>query len=167
MPRRLVKTESRKCERCGKKMVRKSRESVDRWPLRKFCSHKCAHESQVYVKPKRCPQCGKKFNKNRSRGTFCSRQCFGLSRVVKIPKRRRYLKIGRELAHRVIMSEILKRPLAKWESVHHKNGNQQDNDPKNLELWIRPQPCGQRISDLIDFIVENYRDMVNSRVSRK
>lgn len=74
-------------------------------------------------------------------------------------------KNGRILEHRYIMSEFLKRPLRENENVHHKNGNKLDNRIENLELWIRDQPCGQRISDLISWakhILETYENENNS-----
>lgn len=51
--------------------------------------------------------------------------------------------------HRVIMEQVLNRKLLPGESVHHKNGIRYDNRPENLELWVRPQPCGQRAHDLL------------------
>lgn len=162
MGRKLIKTESKRCHQCKRKMIRMPRQSASRWPKRRFCSQRCAHKAQIMVKPKRCPQCGKKFNKGRSRGTFCGALCAGMARMVKRPKRRRYVKIGRGLAHRIVMARLLGRELEKWEMVHHKNGDTQNNSPRNLELWVRPHPCGQRVRDLVTFIVENYRDLVVS-----
>jgi hypothetical protein len=49
------------------------------------------------------------------------------------------------------MSENLKRPLNKFENVHHKNGNRQDNRIINLELWNTMQPAGQRIEDKLKY----------------
>jgi hypothetical protein len=51
------------------------------------------------------------------------------------------------LEHRLVMEEVIKRPLLKHESVHHKNGDRLDNRPDNLELWSNSQPAGQRIVD--------------------
>jgi hypothetical protein len=50
--------------------------------------------------------------------------------------------------HRIVMEQVLGRYLELHENVHHKNGNRQDNSVENLELWISPQPPGQRAGDL-------------------
>jgi len=50
--------------------------------------------------------------------------------------------------HRLVMERLLGRALQPGENVHHKDGNRQNNTPENLELWIIPQPAGQRMADL-------------------
>jgi hypothetical protein len=68
---------------------------------------------------------------------------------------------GRQVGtHRLVMEQMLGRPLEPWENVHHKNGIRDDNRPENLELWAKPQPYGQRVSDLVQFVVDQYRDDV-------
>lgn len=66
--------------------------------------------------------------------------------------------------HRHVMAAALDRPLEPWESVHHKNGIRSDNRIENLELWVKPQISGQRVSDLVDFIVAHYRAEVEARL---
>lgn len=65
------------------------------------------------------------------------------------------------LEHRVLMEQLLGRPLLRHETVHHVNGNRLDNTTAgeldeafrcgNLELWSTWQPAGQRVSDKVAY----------------
>ncbi len=65
-----------------------------------------------------------------------------------------------ESQHRVVMEQILGRELEPWENVHHLNGKRNDNSRENLELWVVPQPAGQRPEDLATWVVKAYPDLV-------
>jgi hypothetical protein len=62
--------------------------------------------------------------------------------------------------HAIVMEHLLGRPLRLGENVHHRNGVKHDNRPENLELWVKPQAAGQRVQDLVAWIVESYPQYV-------
>ena len=64
----------------------------------------------------------------------------------------------RVLEHVYVMEQALGRRLVPPENVHHKNGIGHDNDPGNLELWLKMQPSGQRVEDLMKYIAEYHAD---------
>ncbi|MDQ1706406.1 MAG: hypothetical protein QOF18_2772 [Frankiaceae bacterium] len=75
--------------------------------------------------------------------------------IVPVPPHLRHLVNGDTSApeHRLVMAQMLGRPLLPTESVHHLNGSRRDNRPQNLELWSRWQPSGQRLVDKIEWAV--------------
>ena len=69
--------------------------------------------------------------------------------VVKVAKGTRNRNWRKE--HRLVMERHLGRELRPEENVHHKNGIRDDNRLDNLELWVKTQPVGQRVTDLVDW----------------
>ena len=68
---------------------------------------------------------------------------------------------GRIVAeHRWVMEQALGRPLLPGENVHHRDGDRSRNTIDNLELWVTKQPKGQRVADLVAFVVERYPEQV-------
>lgn len=70
---------------------------------------------------------------------------------------------GWMLHHRFVMEQMLGRRLEDFENVHHINGRRSDNRPDNLELWVVPQPYGQRAIDLADWVIATYPDLIKER----
>lgn len=59
----------------------------------------------------------------------------------------------------------LGRSLVKGETVHHINGDREDNRLENLELWASPQPYGQRVEQLLTYVLEVHREEILRRLS--
>lgn len=101
------------------------------------------------------PMAGKPF-RTRSGGGALSHGYWYIS----VPKDKRHLvPEGRtkEFEHRLVMAEVLGRPLLPDEVVHHRDGNRLNNEPGNLELWNTGQPKGQRVEDKLDWAYELLR----------
>ena len=126
------------CEQCQRTFLYDRRAAhADREKLRRFCSHACKHAHwKAHGKPQPGPQ-GKRITVN----GYVDVSCPDHPVVQGKPYKRVY-------EHRLVMEKFLGRYLHPWETVHHKNGNKQDNRPENLEMWIRSQPTGTRLEDI-------------------
>jgi len=152
----------RPCEHCAKPLVYFPRLGQHNWRRRRFCNRACSDAARRRTATAACPTCGSTFAPRKSGQRFCSLRCSARSRPAK-----RYRKSGDQLEHRAVVAEVIGRPLRDFETVHHKNGRKGDNDPGNLELWCIPQPSGQRVEDLLDWMVENYPAELATRLARR
>lgn len=129
----------------------------------------------------KCANCGKEFPVYKAGVKFCSRECSGKDlssrqlgqknamwkggEIVTGHTGGGYIKelapnnpnadaSGYVLQHRLVMEQVIGRPLERHERVHHKNGDRQDNRPENLELWVgversKKDPHGVRLVDKV------------------
>ena len=78
-------------------------------------------------------------------------------------------KEGRIFEHRLIMEQKLGRYLYPFENVHHVNGIRSDNRIDNLELWVKVQPSGVRVQDVVKWAKEvlvTYGDVSSAGLER-
>lgn len=66
-------------------------------------------------------------------------------------------KKGAILEHRYVMEQLLGRKLLPEETVHHKDGNRQNNKPENLELFTSRHGPGHRVTDRVANAIETLR----------
>jgi len=129
-----------------------------------------------------CSHCGKTTERRKNAGwedkpngwnyrqRHCSKECFYASRRVSEyqggpgyvdQNGYRIIHVGfqkKEKEHRYVMAKLLGRPLRNNENVHHRNGLRTDNRPENIELWVKTQPCGQRVTDVVSHALQILKD---------
>ena len=171
------------CEGCGKTFLKKQR-------VQKCCSLKCANQRKRADKTQSCEHCKKEFERPHGKvRKYCSRSCAMFARTNTTGKSNGALpqgsqrthmagyiqvKVGKGwiMQHRLVMKQVLGRPLLPTERVHHKNGDRQDNRPENLELWTgvgmaKKDPHGVRVVDKVLDLMSTLKQDELVRVAEK
>lgn len=137
------------CAQCGEKFqVRPSKSN------RIYCSAECYGISCRLGEWYKCLACGKEFYASRAKireggGKYCSRKCNTRGEHNPAWKGGRRIRNGYAVTwtdvgmyrfeHRIVMEEMLGRPLTSNEIVHHVNGDSLDNNPKNLRVMMQSE----------------------------
>lgn len=162
-----IRAKERNCSFCGNAFKA-------RYAQQTYCSVECKVKSTTVDKSVVCAQCGTTFHRPHGKArAYCSISCSNRARAGgkvadAVPLSPRDLKGSktthgyiavrldgkRVMQHRLVMEQVLGRPLLPTERVHHKNGDRQDNRPENLELWTgvdasKKDPHGVRVVDKV------------------
>jgi len=133
-----------------------SRRNINEWRARKKaegyfgrcrqCSEplgrneKSKEDKEKYPKTGYCIECHRGKNVNSYKGGYTNSDGY---RVINLGGRKSMLE------HRYVMEQHLGRKLKADETVHHLNGQRDDNRIENLELWVGAPVRGIRTGDAI------------------
>jgi hypothetical protein len=132
------------------------------WKCRCVCGYETevTHSNLTHSKTTRCIKCHNTDRRTTPKKDFRNLDGYIMTRNYPNAIRNESGSIIPRALHRVVMEEVMGRSLHPHESVHHKNGQRDDNRVENLELWVSAHPRGQRVPELLewaDWIIKTYR----------
>ena len=171
------------CESCGTIFERKYKGN-------RACSYECGNKLKQANRACKCEFCGTEFIRPHGKfQTYCSRRCSMLARggnkasgPYRHPEGHElrhssgYVQVKVDgkwvMQHRLVMAQILGKPLQQTDRVHHKNGDRQDNRPENLELWSgvgtsKKDPPGVRVVDKVLDMLASLTSVERAKVAAR
>lgn len=155
------------CHTCGSLVERRQSEIRQRVYCKRICSNANASADALERRARGLPVGRPAVYKIRKKARGC------LWKIIQTPDGNRrayrlkdgYVRVywpehpsanasGSVLEHRMVMEAHLGRRLLRTETVHHKNGQRDDNPISNLELWTKSHPYGQRVTDKLKWARE-------------
>lgn len=137
------------CEQCGKINQMRRYEGTGRtvyYRQQRFCDQTCKVAWQMAEAARRFTEEPRKRHVKQNGYVWIS-----------IPANLNNGKKREIMEHRWVMSQHLGRDLLPEETVHHIDGNRQNNALSNLELFCSRHGPGQRVVDMIAFAIEMLR----------
>lgn len=149
---RRADTEARStfvCENCGKTNQMKRYEGTGRtvyYRQQRYCGQTCKVEGQMKAAHERFK--GGDYGRHVKRNGYV---------WISVPALANGGVKREMLEHRHVMEQQLGRKLLPEETVHHKDGNRQNNTPENLELFTSRHGPGHRVTDRVANAIETLR----------